>query len=106
MTRKEALKEYKEMVDRGEISDNPMNWHNFKKEHISIQERLEYFGYSFSKEKNDNGYKEVLTPKGESIGCLNIAQIIEIIELEELRNKGCYKGFKIHRDGDKPFNVA
>ena len=98
MTRKEALKEYKEMVSRGEIYDNPLNWHNFKKEKVSIQDRLEYFGYTFSDERNKDGYKELLTPKGESIGFLNISNIIEIIELEELRH-----GFKVNKDSDRPF---
>ena len=98
MTRKEALKEYKEMVKRGELVDNPLNWNKFKQEKISIQDRLEYFGYSFSDERNKNGYKEVLTPKKESIGFLNIPQIIEILELEELRN-----GFKVNNIEDRPF---
>ena len=91
MNREEALKEYKEMVKNGNIEDNPINWHRYKRENVSIQSRLEYFGYSFSKEKNKLGYKDVLTPLKEVIGCLNIPQILELIELEELRNDPQWK---------------
>jgi len=91
MNREEALKEYKEMVENGNIKDSPINWHRYKRESISIQSRLEYFGYSFSKEKNKLGYKEILTPLKEVIGCLNIPQILELIELEELRNDPQWK---------------
>ena len=47
---------------------------------MSIQQTLESYGYTFSKEKNRNGLKRVTDPNGTDLGYLNFITMLDIIK--------------------------
>ena len=55
------------------------------KEELSVQKRLEEYGYTFS-EKNEQGLKKVTDPNGTELGVKTLSSVLEILKSEDLKH--------------------